>query len=459
MIFEVEEENIEKYSDDNSLNVRYEYENLKKVSPYDTGIFELDCPNNVNLKNEEEMKKQLASLTMLAATMTTQLSAQTNYYADFQNNNQQIIENPSGDVKPFQFSFIYPLSSDWVNSTENSYKFSLNMIGGITGRVNGVELGSVFNINKYSVRGAQFAGGFNLSGYGAGKEESNVTQFAGLFNYVGVGAANQFAGGINFTERGIVQAAGVINIGKDVKTQLGGGINIVQSTVFQAAGAINIARESSAQLAGGINITQKAGFQGAGGINVAKESTCQLAPINVTGKGGFQLGVINVRDTVDGVSVGLLNIVKRGGIKDVGIEGGEFVHAALTFRSGTERFYSVISAGWNFSEELLAIGAGFGTSFSFNSWLGLNLELVYHQLHDSPWDVDVYTGLAQLRPMIDFRIARHFKVFVGPTANLLIQNRKNDTPFIKTPYKSIYNKTVNDTQLDGWLGFTAGMRF
>ena len=415
-----EETKVEKKGEDKLLNSSLEKNKLEKIPCPSTGVSFVDCHNDINLKNEQAMKKHLVAMSVLATTMAA-VPAVAQESVQTENPIQQTQSDPArGENKTFQFSFVYPLGTDFINSKENTYEFSLNCIGGITGRVDGFEIGSVFNINKYNMRGAQFAGVFNMVGYDfVAKEESNALQFAGAFNFMSTGNATQFAGAANFTEKGTVQLAGGVNIGKEVDVQLSGGVNIADS------------------------------------------SSCQIAVVNITRKGGFQLGVVNMRDTVDGFSVGLINIVKRGGLCDVGLEGGEFIHTALTFRSGTYRFYSIFSGGWNFTDNLLSAGFGLGTSFRLTNSLGLNLELMHHQIYETSWDwnTNPYNGLAQIRPLLDFRIARHFKIFAGPTANLLIQHRSGGSPYLSTPYKSLYNTQINDTKLDAWVGFTAGLRF
>ncbi|WP_163630585.1 STN domain-containing protein [Paludibacter sp. 221] len=470
-------ENINKNDEYKPLVINDNKNNLKKISYEHTGIYVGDCHNCVNLKNEKTMKKYATAMLILAASMTSQLNAQE-AQAPQSENSQYVYttETERGQSKPFQFSFIYPLGTDFTQSIENSYDVSLNLIGGVTGRSNGLELGSMFNVNKYSARGLQLAGAFNLAGYDfASKENSNVLQFSSAFNYANAGKAAQFTGGVNVAEFGTIQAGAGVNMAKEAGVQLTGGINVAQKSFFQGSAGLNMAEESSCQLTGGINIAKKAGFQGSagvniaqkagcqitGGVNIAKESACQIACVNITGKGGFQLGVINVRDTADGVPVGLINIVKRGGLSDFGIEAGEFIQTAATFRSGTYRFYTIFSAGWNYSESLWSAGFGLGTGFRFTSWLGLNLELMHHNMYKpTSHNYNFYTGLVQIRPLLDFRIARRFKVFAGPTANLLIQHRSDDaTPYLSAPYKALYNTQINDTKLDAWIGFTAGVRF
>lgn len=481
----------EKKEENNSLITSKKEEKLEKIPIPDTGILVDDCHSYVNLKNEEEMKKQLATLLLAATAMTTQLSAQDTTTIETikpsTENNQESAS--SGVAKPFQFSFVCPLGTDWIHSPENTYNISLNLVGGVIGRSKGFELSSVFNMDQYSARGVQMAGVFNIAGYKpAYREESNVTQFASIFNYVKAGESTQFAGGVNIAEKAYVQAAGGINIAKESPAQIAGGINIskkgsaqlsgmangsgesrmqmagginlTKQGAFQASGLSNIASTSACQIAGGVNVTKKGSFQLSGAVNVAETSSCQIAGgVNVTKRGGFQMGVINVRDTADGVTLGIINIVKHGGLVDFGVEGGEFLHTSLTFRSGTYKLYTIFSASYNYTDKFWSAGFGLGTSVSLAKWCGINFEFMHHSLYDIPSNWDEYNGLVQIRPLVDFRIAKNFNMFIGPTFNLLIQSKNHDEPFgIKVPY-SIAGGSYDNTDLNFWIGVTGGIRF
>jgi len=384
---------------------------LEKNAPPDNGKLTGDGlysvenlqKDTVSLINEEDMKAQIAGFMMALATASTPIVAQDTIAQS--NEIQQQTETDSQDCNPFQFTFVYPLGTDWVNAAERCYRFSLNALGGVTGETKGLAVGGLFNINKYGATGAQFAGIFNNTHACNLEINSNNVQFAGIFNRTQKGES--------------VQVAGIFNHG--------------DTAHFQAAGIYNIAQKSNAQLAGIFNITKK---------------------------GGFQLGLVNVRDTADGVSLGLVNIVKQGGIMEAGVEGGEFIHTAATFRSGVPRLYTKLFVGYNYTDEFLAFGAGVGTSFNLKRNLGLNLEVNHASLfknkslsdHNDQWGTHT-----QFIPALNYRFAKHFKIYVGPSFNLLIQE-KNDSNVIKPPY-SVYNRTIWDSTFDMWIGVVGGIKF
>ncbi len=81
--------------------------------------------------------------------------------------------------RPYQLSITPGLSTHGLFSSQVVNRFSLNLIGGYTAGVDGVEVGGLFNINKRDVRYLQLAGIFNLAG-------GNATglQVAGAHNRV-----------------------------------------------------------------------------------------------------------------------------------------------------------------------------------------------------------------------------------------------------------------------------------
>lgn len=482
----------EKKSSSNQLIISNNENKLKKVDLSDTGILAYDCHNYVNLKNEDEMKKQLAALLVIASSMTSQVSAQditTSVSDNSQNQYSEVSEK--GTTKPFQLSFFYPLGTDFINSQENTYDISLNIVGGVTGRSNGIELGTVFNVNKYSAKGLQLSGAINFAGYAPGvKEESNVVQLSSMINYAKAGQATQLTGGINISDRSVLQASAIGNFAKESPIQLTGGINItktgsVQASAianvaekshFQATGGVNLTKDgafqgsaiantamnSACQITGGINVTKKGGFQASAIANVAQESSCQITGgINVTKRGGFQLGIINVRDSADGVSLGIINIAneKKGGVIDFGLEGGDLINMAATFRSGTHRLYSILSVGYGFNEPFISAGFGLGTSFRFTRWLGLNTEFMYNTLYELPNGWENYNSLVQFRPLLNIRVAEHFKIYGGPTANLLIQYNYNSSEYGITPRHVLASSEFDNTRLSFWIGFVGGIKF
>lgn len=140
--------------------------------------------------------------------------------------------------KPFQFSLMPGLSSHGMFTSQVINKFSLNVAGGYTAGVNGVEIGGLFNINKVDARYVQFAGVFNLVG-------GNVKglQLAGVNNRVldtvkGV----QLAGFINKTE-GLMNGVQLSVLNNQAHTLKGlqiGLINTVDTSHGASFGLFNV---------------------------------------------------------------------------------------------------------------------------------------------------------------------------------------------------------------------------
>ncbi|MDR0605358.1 MAG: hypothetical protein LBG80_13745 [Bacteroidales bacterium] len=405
------------------------FHSQKKVVS-DNGIIQLNCHDSIlTTKRKKKMKSFLTTISFLTLMTAYNLSAQEIISVDTvgqqKENKQDRIQEKKRAV---QMSFVYPLGTSWIHSPEYVFNFSLHVIGGVTGKVKGAEWASVFNVNKYSVHGFQAAGVFNLTGVNSQTGSSKNVQLAGVFNCTPTGKS----------------------------TQLAGGVNIADTGNFQSAGGVNVAKKSYTQLAGGVNITRDGLFQMAGCVNIADKSACQITAVNVTKKGRFQMGIVNVRDTADGISLGVINIVKHGGLLEAGIEGSEFIHFSVTFRSGVQKLYTVLSIGYNYSDKFGATGIGLGTAFLWKNRIGLNLELMHYQLLKDNFKAYSYNRLVQFRPLLNISIANHFKMFLGPTANLLIQSR--NTMDVKLPY-TIWSWNNSNTHLNFWVGVTGGLKF
>lgn len=362
------------------------------------------------------MKKRIATALLLVFTtsiMVKQASAQTG--------------NETDNQRTFQISFVYPLSTEGFNSTKYVYNSSFNILGGVTGGLNGAEFGGLFNINLHMTKGVQFAGLFNKA------NEFEGVQFAGLTNLATSSQfATQFAGILNYFEKGttFTQVAGIANVGDTSTTQVAGLANKTNETKCQIAGITNIANESKFQLA---------------------------AIANVSRKSKVQIGIVNVSDTAN-VMVGLVNIAKNGFIEGE-LAGGEFLHATASFRSGTKRLYGIISFGYNFDDEFFGYGAGLGTTFELKDNWGINVEAVQYTLATKKFNQEKFNGLTQLRPLFYYQFSKRLKVFAGPVANLYIANNTADNKLqISAPY-TIWSSYGSKTKLEAWIGFTAGVRF
>ena len=524
---ENQQENVEKTVQDNSVemaeetvqntpieiteNKTVEFEipiSIKKNENENTGTIEDTCLHPIN-HNDEDMKKYLMTLALATMIATDTLVAQ-----EITQNDSAISTEIVQDEKPerknryFNLSFVYPVGIHGIHSAKSNFNFSLSVLGDVTGGTKGVELASLFNINRFGVKGVQAASLFNLASTSYSKSEQDSTmlsqnaQFAGILNCTKAGTSLQFAGIYNIANNAPIQAAGIGNTAKKTCVQLAGISNTADASVFQAAGIANVAKsKSEAQFAGIFNhtknnIIQAAGIansadttivQLSGIVNRAKESKVQIGLVNTSKKTRVQIGLVNVRDTADGTSIGLINIVKKGGVLEAGVEFGEFVTAAATFRSGIKPFYAILSFGYNanfggvdenglnkWGNNKFVYGYGLGTTIALKEKSSLNIELmVSHIIHSNYiWSGSGYypqnNSLFQLKPLYTHEFHKHFKIFAGPTFNLFYQHNtywtwgSEEYRMFTVPY-SIGGKSSgsngNWRKLDFWIGAVVGFKF
>ena len=279
---------------------------------------------------------------------------------------------------PYQISMTPGLSSHGFIRSQIVNKFSLNIIGGATAGVKGVELGGVFNINQYNMQGLQVAGVFNTVG-------GNVSgvQLAGVGNRV-------FG-----TVKG-VQIGGVLNKADTVRAvQIAG----VANTVKEAAG--------TTQLAGVLNNSSgDVGIQIAGIANRAKKVK------------GFQLaGIVNIADSSD-YPIGLLNLIKNGE-KSLSLAIDEDNYLSLQFRSGGRVLYSILSVGaalGNDGPAKYAFEAGLGAVLLNKSRFALCTEITTrNHLTDKFKSLDNHQSSFRVIPA--FKLTDVLSVFVAPSFN------------------------------------------
>lgn len=326
--------------------------------------------------------------------------------------------------KNIQISLISLLGSNGSQARSTINKLSLNLLGGYSYGNTIFELGGLYNVNSNLTRGVQVAGIANYSG----KTEKAI-QIAGITNIAKAGiTATQFSGIANIaSETNGFQFSGITNISKRING-------------VQFSGIANIAKEvNGVQLSGILNLANK--------IN------------------GVQLALINIANESNGVSVGLINIIKKNGKQEFEIAFSEALNTAVNFKLGTNDFYTIFSGGVNYFEKTVqyAAGMGFGTQMCWKKGWCNEIELMGYALTENKsFSLDGINMLTQIKLPVSYQFANHFKVFAGPTLNMTISKYINpETGKLGSslsPYSLWQNKSES-VKLNGWIGFSAGVRF
>ena len=342
--------------------------------------------------------------------------------------------------KTAQVTFAYPLGTDGVSSLKYKYNLSLNILYGLNGGLNGIELAGILNYNKGEVDGIQLSGISNICNNSvSGIITSGVLNFS-RYNFDGI------------------QIAGVANIsGK-------------QSSGFSIAGVSNICADATS------------GFVISGVMNFAKSESdgLQLSTINIVADkvSGFQLGVINFAKTLDGLQIGVINVSKniekgipigvisivKNGYYAFEITGGDAIFANLNYKMGVERFYNIFKVGCSTfkGKPVYTYGMGFGSLISFSDKHKMSIDLSSNSIvYDNDWKNHWGNELNMLNKAdinYQLRINKNLWINAGPSFNVYLTKYKIDDEFgtLKVPY-TIFEDKNSKRKISMWIGFNVGI--
>ena len=289
-----------------------------------------------------------------------------------------------------QISLLPFLGNHGWMSGQVSNKYSLNIIGGYSAGVDGIEAGGIFNIDRRDVHGFQAAGVLNLVG-------GNV--------------------------RG-VQVAGVVNIA--IKNVTG-----VQAAVYK-----NVCKD-----------TVK-GLQ----VSILSNNAGLLK--------GVQIGFFNIADSSTGYSIGLISIVRHGGIHRVAIETREVTGISVEYVQGNKNLNSILLVGYNPWSPLrvLSYGYGIGKDVPFNKSWGIYTKITDESLYDQHFKS--LGAIFRLQPALRFNVMKKVTFFAGPTLARYVQPQHIPAgvawppQWAKGPFSGNWGGSHNI-----WLGFSAGITF
>ena len=405
----------------------------------------------------------------------------------------------------FQVSFVTPLGTNGIHSGMITNEISLNLLAGYAGGLNGVEFSGLGSVLKGDMTGVQFSGLGSIV-----VKETNGVQFSGLFNFgQGKVKAAQFAGLVNagISDVNATQFAGLANIntGKMKGCQVSGLANINNGTMkgfqatglanintgkmkgFQASGLANINPDTmkGVQLTGlvnyarGFKVSQVSGFAnivsgnnkgfhlaGFVNINSGRLSGTQVAGLlNYTGKlNGVQVGVFNVVDSLEnGVPIGFLSFVKNG-FTALEIGSTETLYGVVSFKTGTKKFYNILSAGGGYREgySLFAWGYGLGAIIPLSRTTGLSIDGICYQVNEGEWFTQRLNLLNKINIAASWQIAPHFSIFGGLSWNVTVSDITDEygdpvAPHI-APY-AIFDEVYDDhLNVKMYPGISAGIK-
>ena len=361
-----------------------------------------------------------------------------------------------------QVSFLPFLGTNGRLSGNIINDYSINFLGGYSLGTRQIELGFFFNLDRGDVSWLQIAGFGNVVG---GK----------VYGVQAAGFAN-----VNGEDTEAVQLAGFVNtnMGDTRGVQVAGfaNTNLGKMNGVQVAGFSNVTGKPSngVQVAGfgNVQIGDYSGSQFAGLTNIATEKITgsQISTLFNYGRKvhGTQIGLVNYADTLGGVPIGLLSIVKSGYHK-IELSADEVFYTNLAFRSGVRKFHTMLMAGFKPQQSLdpadtsvWTFGYGLGITPKLNRWWYLDLDISSQHVNKGSF-TDALSLLNKVYVGFDFQVAKKFSIATGVTFNgYLTSNSYTEYPTLFTDYhpKIVAERNFsNDTNLKMWWGAKVALRF
>lgn len=384
-----------------------------------------------------------------------------------------ILGGLSGAIEGFEASALFNLTRHHLRGAQSTGLF--NIVGG---SVNGVQAAGLFNITSGSLTGIQAGGLFNMS-----MDRISGLQASGLFSLANGAASGAQASGIFSFARGDLsgaQASGVFNLAQgNVSGGQGSGvINLAQGAVAggQAGGVINLAFGSltGLQLSGVSNIAvgDVHGLQASGVVNIAQgdvEGVQAAGVVNIAGAvNGGQLGIVNIaRGAVRGTQLGLVNVARqsnlslglvnivRDGRYHLDIYGSETGFINVSFRHGSRYLHNIFTFGKRVQDAGWSYGVGLGGHVPIRPWVYIDIDLLTHQIVDGV-PMGELALLNQVRVVAGFQVIRWLAITLGLSYNVLVTTRGDGSEYPLFADSTFSQRP--DLTVRGWPGFILGVQ-
>ncbi len=277
---------------------------------------------------------------------------------------------------PVQVAFVYPIGTHGAQSVRYTYDFSLNLLTGNTGNINGFEIGGLLNANKGTVSGAQVAGIGNIT-----QGDIDGLQVGGLFSI-----ADDLDG---------LQISGIFSRCSEAKG-------------LQISGILSTSSSSEASISGiaNINTGDQRGAQIAGIYNQAKKLN------------GVQIGLINLADTVEsGIPIGLISLVKKGFYDEWNFSVADYQNLGLSYKLGIKQFYTIYTVGMNLLEDQLWVaGLGFGHLREINPRFSIQPEITCYTYYPMDFRRRIRdTFVNHFKLGLVYNVSEHFALSFAPS--------------------------------------------
>lgn len=389
----------------NIVNIKSNEQNVFRLNKIESSIEKLNT-----LHTRPILQVDSASTTILRTFITNEMLI----------NSKNVIMY---DKRIAQLSLLPKLGTNLRMSGTVINHFSVNILGGYSKGVAGFEAGGIININRSDVKGIQICCMINYSG-------KDVTGF---------------------------QASGILN-------RTFGNVNGLQLSVLGNIGADTV---NGVQMAGIINSCRKTmhGIQISPCINISQghETGSQIAGLlNYAPNPRFQFGLINIADTSNGMTIGLINLVKHG-YYTISVTTDEIQTGSLLFSMGTHKLYSIVGLSRYSAGNHVCWGADYGIGSHFMHTRRISVITEFRSTVISTYGNIDSTVISRinLSTRLSLRLGKKLYISVGPTLNTFISgtSQKVDEYIQQALSEKTKHYTSVNTRYDAWVGGYAGLSY
>lgn len=359
---------------------------------------------------------------------------------------------------PIQLTFVSPLGTNGIQNFTATNNVSINIIGGVSGALEGLEVGGFANVLRYNSYGMQVSGAVNVAGQ----------------NFTGI----QSAGFVNVTKDTLlgIQTASFANFSgpqPDFGMQISGFANVANGEVngLQASGFANTAKGDvhGVQVTGVSNVAigNFTGLQLSGLTNYTHDTLmgAQMGVFNgAKTVYGTQLGFINIAHNYEmGTPIGFLSIV-RCGYHKLELSYNETSRFNVALKTGTRHFYNQFMGGYTPGEQWYnwSVGYGIGSMWKFTPRFFAGVEASTSTLFNSNPSANNYVAnsLNRMTFNITYRLG-FLEIFGSAGLNVYVEdNYFNTTEQFNAPgtLKPLYEYKGDYVRTMLYPAFSAGIR-
>ena len=171
---------------------------------------------------------------------------------------------------------------------------------------------------------------------------------------------------------------------------------------------------------------------------------------------GVQIGVINVANKIErGCAIGVLNFIKEGRHR-IELAHNDLTTYNLNYKSGTDQFYSVVSAGISPGKDLWSYGLGVGTEIKLNESLYTDLELSTHNIQSTDHYIKGQTHDARFNVSMGYQLNDFLGINFGPVLHYYIfdPNNTEDAQFAnRFGQNPMYSNQKGNQLHKLWVGY------